>query len=142
MQSLECRFRLGRALGEATIAFLAFFIALLFVENFPDPRGYLTSVGGGFLLLFGGLLWGRWRSRFVVHEQGVEFRRSRNAVVTRLDWSEIDELFLLDDTHFEVCGAGRQIRFSGPYDDLYSARQACLPRLERIRESLQARALR
>jgi len=142
MQSLECRFRLGRALGEAAILFIAFFFALLFADNFPDPRIAMGSAAGGLALLVGGLFWGRWRSRFVVHEQGVEFRRSASAVVTRLEWGEIEELFLLDGTQFEVRSAGRQLRFAGPYDDLYSARQACLPRLERIRESLQARALR
>jgi hypothetical protein len=102
----------------------------------------MGSLVGGVIVLLGGLIAVRWRSRFLVHEQGVEYRRSQNARALRLEWGEIEELFLLNDTEFEVRGAGRPLRFAGPYENLYSARQACLPRLERIRESLQARALR
>lgn len=142
MQPLECRFRFSRAMGEAALAFMAFFLSLLFANEVPDARLYLGCAAGGLVVLLTVLFRWRWRSRFLVHEGGVEYRRSENALVTRLEWGEIDELFLLNDTEFEVRGAGRPIRFAGPYEDLYSARQACLPRLERIRESLQARALR
>jgi hypothetical protein len=142
MQPLECRFRFSRAMGEAALVFMLFFFALLFAGNVPDARIYMGSLVGGLVVVLVGLVAIRWRSRFLVHEQGVEFRRSANARPSRLDWGDIDELFLLNDTHFEVRGAGRHLRFAGPYEDLYSARQASLPRLERIREALQARALR
>jgi hypothetical protein len=142
MQPLECRFRFSRAMGEAALVFMMFFFGLLFAGNVPDPRVYLGSLVGGLFVALGGLIAFRWRARFLVYEQGVEFRLSANARPSRLDWSEIDELFLLNDTQFELRGAGRHLRFAGPYEDLYSARQACLPRLERIRETLQTRALR
>ena len=141
MELSQCRFRIARALGESALVILAIFLALLWSQDLARPPVSAGIVAGGSLLLI--LLAGwRWRSRFQVDDRGVEFRRSPGRVSTRLEWSEIDELFLLDNTCFEIRGAGRQLRFAGPYDDLYSARQACLPRLERIREALQARALR
>jgi len=141
MQSLECRFRLGRALGESALTLLAVFIALLWADNLGAPSGTAGIIVFGALILLLLLGW-RWRSRFVVTEEGVEFRRSRRAVITRLAWGEIEELFLLDETHFELGGAGRHLRFAGPFDNLDDARNACLPRLRGIREHLQAKALR
>lgn len=140
MQLVECRFRISRALGESALTLLAIFIALMWAQDRNSPATTAGIVVFGALLLIFCLGW-RWRSRFRVDDQGVEFRRSARAVVVRLGWADIDELFLLDDTQFEVRGSGRQLRFAGPYEDLYSARQACLPRLERIRQTLQSRAL-
>jgi hypothetical protein len=148
MQPLECRFRLGRAFGESALLLLWVFVALLWSTQqalpgvvAPPARVALAIAGAGTCLLVGALI-GRWRARLRVDENGMEFRGSPGYVSTRLEWSEVDELFLLDDTQFEVRGAGRVIRFAGPYDDLYSARQACLPRLQGIRDALQAQALR
>src|SRR5262245_33020036 len=125
MQPLECRFRLGRAMGEGALLLLATFIALMWAREMAPTRGTEGVALSGSVLLGLCLGW-RWRSRFRVDEQGVEFRRTPFRVSRRLEWAEIDELFLLDATQFEVRGAGRVLRFAGPFDNLYSARQACL----------------
>ena len=141
MQPLVCRFRLGRALGESALTLLMVFVGLLWSDSLASPKGTAASIiGGAVVLLF--LLGWRWRSRFVVTEEGVDFRRSPGLVVRRLAWDEIEELFLLDESHFEVRGAGGHLRFAGPYEDLDAARDVCLPRLRSIREHLQAKALR
>ncbi|MBI3855148.1 MAG: hypothetical protein HY293_05605 [Planctomycetes bacterium] len=147
METVECRFRLGRALGEASLAVIlsliavALFAADLYPRLAKPPALFLPGAALGAVLLIV-LTWRRWRTRYRVDGQGVEFRRSAGRVVMRLEWSEIDEVFLLGDTEFELRGGGRMIRFAGPYDDLYPAREASMPQLEGIREKLQARALR
>jgi len=141
MQAFECRFRLGRALGESALTLLAVFIALLWADNLRAPSGTAGIIVFGALILLLLLGW-RWRSRFVVTDEGVEFRRSRRSVLTRLAWGEIEELYLLDETHFELRGGGRHLRFAGPFENLDDARNACLPRLRGIRDHLQAKALR
>jgi len=92
----------------------------------------------GFLLLS----WLRWRRRFVIDAGGVELRRSTNRVVTRLEWGEVDEIFLLGWAGFELRGAGKSIRLKGPYRFLDRARDRCAPRLTGIRNHLRTRALR
>ena len=141
MQPLECRFRLGRSFGESALLLLGVFAVFAWAHEVADGSWALVAVGLAPAAIVAAAAW-RWRARFRVDEGGVEFRRSPGRVSTRLEWAEIDELFLLDDTQFEVRGRGRQIRFAGPYDDLDAAREACLPRLRRIRETLQERALR
>jgi hypothetical protein len=136
-----CQFRLGRAFGESALLLLGVLVALTWGPDVMDRSWAMGAAGFGMAAIVVAGAW-RWRARFRVDERGVEFRRSPGHISTRLEWSEIDELFLLDDVHFEVRGAGRQLRFAGPYDDLDAAREACLPRLARIREHLQTQALR
>jgi hypothetical protein len=92
-------------------------------------------------LLFALLCWGRWRRRFVIDAGGVELRRSSTRVIRRLEWDEVDEIFLLGWAAFEIRGAGKSIRLKGPYRGLDRARDRCAPRLGGIRNHLRTRAL-
>jgi hypothetical protein len=145
MEPLECRFHPGRAFGEA------FFLGLLSFglgawayeelrpENTDAGVALLAGLGGSVLLLVL-LTWGRWRRRFVIDARGVELRRSRTRVLRRLDWEEVDEIFLLGWAGFELRGAGKSIRLKGPYRFLDRARDRCAPRLIGIRDHLRRRA--
>ena len=84
----------------------------------------------------------RWRSRIRLDEEGVEWRRSKQTVVTRLRWDEVEELFLLGRDGFEVRGAGRSVRLSRGYRIPWNARDLCSDRLAGLRDRLRDRALR
>lgn len=141
---MECLFRKERAAGEAAIATV---LCLLAVAPFGPPvdrLGDLTSIlipGAALSLLVQAcLVWGRWRSRIVLDDRGVERRRSRRSGGTRLEWDEVDEFFLFGDAGFELRGGGRRISFGKAYGSLYPAREFALPRLSGMRERLRSRA--
>lgn len=153
MQSQEYRFRAGQITSEVfsliLIGFLSFaFVACIdvwgYAQNLPRElvpaflwAGPALAVAG----LLGGLLF-RWRSRLRLGPDGVERRRSASHVVTRLAWEEIDELFLLGPSEFELRGAGKRIRFSDHYDRVERAREHCREGLSDLRTRLRDRALR
>jgi hypothetical protein len=147
MESLECRFRGGRAFGELVgVIVLSYLVAtpialdrnprLMDTPDFFFPGGALSLLGVTILL------WRRWRSRFVVDERGVEFRRSAREAVTRLDWEEVEEVFLLGWAEFEICGAGRRLRLTEAHEDVHHAREICARRMHLVRDHLHARAQR
>ena len=142
MQPQEFRFRGGRMALEVILAWLVPGIGFLALrEDVPSllrGAGYLGSVGLALLLLavF------RWRSRIRIDRDGIEWRRSRDRVVRRLEWEEVDELFLLGPSEFEVRGAGKAVRVSAFYQDHDRARHLSSARLGALRERLRARALR
>jgi hypothetical protein len=146
MESLQCRFRVDRAILEA-LAGTLFSVGIgALAPQAIDPRLISSDqafLGGFFVsMLFLPLLFRlRWRSRFRMDDRGVEFRRSGGRLATRLDWGEIDEIFLLGPVDFELRGGGRRIRFAGPYDHLEQACERCAPRLDGIRDQLRSRAL-
>jgi hypothetical protein len=147
MELLACRFRGDRALSEAVFLVIASFVVTAPIAGQLDPRldqwpellipGAVLSAA---VVAF--LTWRRWRSRIVLDSDGVEWRRSRRSVVTRLNWDEIDEFFLTGGIAFELRGAGRRIRFTGCYDDVAGARDLSLPRLSGMRTLLRSRAFR
>lgn len=146
MELHVCPFRTDRALGEASLVALASFLLATPLAQAIDPRLFdfpAVLIPGSVLtvLLLSAFTWLRWRSRIVLDERGVEWRRSRSRVVTRLDWTEIDEFFLMSGISFELRGAGRRIVFTELYQDIYHARDLCLPRLSGMRDLLRARAL-
>jgi hypothetical protein len=146
MELQVCRFRGDRALTEGIFTIVFCFVTTCPVARFlhfrladwPEfliPGAVLTTVA---LTL---LIWRRWRSRIVLDDRGVEWRRSRRGVVTRLEWSEVDEFFLMGGIGFELRGAGRRISFTELYEDIYNARDLSLPRLSGMRDLLRTRAL-
>lgn len=142
-----CRFRAARIAGEAALALASCtFAGLGWVWNvrpeLTDSPACLIPPAGLLAAVLGLLVWRRWRSRYVIDDRGVEWRRSASRVVTRLGWTEVEEIFLLGWSEFELRGAGRSIRFDGAYDEIPGARELCLPRIAGIRDHLRARALR
>jgi hypothetical protein len=142
MEVLRCRFRTDQVILEVLFA-----VAVAFMGSVPL---YLSSPPGEALFLIPGTALAallviatlcRWRSRIVLDDRGVEYRRSPRQVVTRLTWEEIDEFFLTGGATFELRGAGRRIAFNGFYDEILSARDLCLPRLSCMRDLLRSRAL-
>jgi hypothetical protein len=146
MESLTCRFRIGQAVWEAVLGIaLSFLVVTPFTLELDsrrmESRGVFVPGASASLALIGILLWRRWRSRFVVDEGGVEFRRSARKAGARLDWGEIEEVFLLSSSGFEIRGGGRRFRLTDIYENVFSAREKCARRMERVRDHLQARAL-
>jgi len=141
----EYRFRAGRISSEV----LGLLCLGGFLEGFLwATRGYgryrLEPFLAGLALLAAVLLaclWFRWRSRLRLTTEGAEWRRSADRVVTRIPWSEVDEIFLLGFAEFEIRGAGKRIRFSGVYDRVDRAREHCSAALPGLRERLHDRAL-
>jgi hypothetical protein len=136
MQSLECRFRGGRAFGELVLVVVLSYIVVtpFALDRHPllaDSPAFFIPGGAVSLLGVTLLFWRRWRSRFVVDERGVEFRRSAR---------EVEEVFLLGWAEFEIRGAGRRLRLTGTHEDVSSAREMCARRMHLVREHLQARA--
>jgi|SRR6185295_16013545 len=143
----EGAFRAERAAGEAVLLVTASFAILtplvLTLDPGPArwPSTYLPAAVLS-LLLVAFFWWSRWRRVIRVDERGIELCRSPRRVLARLDWGDIDELFLLGPREFEVRGLGRRIRYTRLYEGESQARAFCLPRLDGIRAQLQARALR
>lgn len=147
MELLQCRFRRDQAVLEAFFFAIASFMATIPAADLIDPRlrGFPEVLLPGSVLaaiFLSALAWARWRSRIVLDERGVECRRSRRRVVTRLDWEEVDEFFLTGGATFELRGAGRRIRFTGSREEISHARDLCLPRLSGMRDLLRSRAFR
>lgn len=145
MELQVCRFRSDRAVAEGIFSVVICFVATVPAAGYLHPgldRFPQILLPGAVLaaLALTVLTWGRWRSRIVLDERGVERRRGRR-VVTRLDWEEIDEFFLMGGIGFELRGAGRRIAFTELYGDIYHARDLCLPRLSGMRDLLRRRAL-
>lgn len=140
------RFRGGRVFAELLV-FVAFSMAAVLLAGSAVPVLVggerlvpillATQVAGLFLL---GVF--RWRSRIRADAAGIEWRRSRTTVVTRLEWDEVEELFLVDRDGYEVRGAGKAVRVSGAYRVPWNARELCSERLAGLRDRLRARALR
>jgi hypothetical protein len=146
MELQVCRFRSERAFSEAIILVVICFAATAPFARQVDPAlGVFPSImiPGAFLsqLVLTFLFWKRWRSRIVLDDRGVEWRRSKTRAVRRLDWDEIDEFFLIGGIGFELRGRGRRISFTELYEDIYHARELCLPRLSGMRDLLRRRAL-
>jgi hypothetical protein len=147
MQLLECRFRKDQAVIEALFFAIASLMATAPFADLVDdrlhgfPENFLPGTVLGVLFL-SALTWARWRSRIVLDDQGVEWRRSRRSAGSRLSWEEIDEFFLTGGATFELRGAGGRIRFTGYYEDVSQARDLCLPRLSGMRDLLRSRAFR
>ena len=147
MEPLVCRFHPGRVFVEACLWGLLCVASPLWASRAPDPTNpyadlVVLSAFSFCLLLFAWLCWARWRRRFVIDARGVELRRSKGRVIRRLDWEEVEEIFLLGWSAFELRGAGKSIRLKGPYRFLDRARDRCAPRLIGIRNHLRSRALR
>lgn len=147
MELLQCRFRSDRMLAEAIFAIVACFVLTSPFAGALDPRldrfpEFLIPGALAASVVLSLLTGRRWRSRILLDERGVEWRRSRRRVVARLDWSEVDEFFLMGGIGFELRGAGRRIAFTELYADIYHARDLCLPRLSGMRDLLRSRALR
>jgi hypothetical protein len=146
MDPLVCPFPLSRIVLEILVLYPlnvglgAWAYRILWPHDSDPDRALLAGAAASVLVLLL-LSWGRWRRRFVVDAGGVELRRSKSRVLVRLDWGEVDEIFLLGRAAFEIRGAGRSIRLKGPYRFLGRARERCAPRLVGIRDHLQRRAL-
>jgi hypothetical protein len=139
-------FRGGRVSAELFLfAALAAAFVLIVVGFFPGlvesdhilPLVLAVQVLGALLLGFF-----RWRSRIRLDGTGIEWRRSRDKVRTRLEWEEVEELFLVGRDGYEVRGAGKAIRVSSAYHVPWNARDFCSARLFGLRDRLRARALR
>jgi len=147
MQLLQCRFRRDQAVIEALFFVIASFMATApFAVGFDErlegfPENFIPGLVLGAVLL-GMLTWFRWRSRIVLDDQGVEWRRSGRSAGMRLNWDEVDEFFLTGGATFELSGRGGRIRFTGYYEDVSRARDLCLPRLSGMRDLLRSRAFR
>ena len=146
MEPLVCRFSPVRVFLEfvllypLTVGVGAWAYRILEPGDARTEHALLIGLGAS-TLLFALLCWGRWRRRFVIDAGGVELRRSGTRVIRRLDWDEVDEIFLLGWAAFEIRGAGKSIRLKGPYRALDRARDRCAPRLSGIRNHLRTRAL-
>jgi hypothetical protein len=145
MEPRVYRFRSGRIAAEAVAAVGVGLILGAGVESlleFEGVRAPLALPGLGLAGVFLAVLfWARWRRRFAVDDRGVERRRGSRPVA-RMEWDEVEELFLLGWPGFELHGAGRTIRVHGPYEGLHHARSQVVPHLTGIREHLRSRALR
>ena len=88
MEVPVCRFRLGRALGEASLVVLLSLLGTtpMVPELWPrlssPPLLFLPGAGLAvfLLLLFSAL---RWRAQFRIDEQGLEFRHTPGRITTR-----------------------------------------------------------
>jgi hypothetical protein len=146
MEPLVCRVHPGRIVLEVLLLFplsmgLGAWAYRTLEPGDPNPERALLVCAAASVLLFLLLCWGRWRRRFVIDAGGVELRRSKSRVLRRLEWGEVDEIFLLGWAAFEIRGAGKSIRLKGPYRFLDRARDRCAPRLAGIRNHLRTRAL-
>jgi hypothetical protein len=141
MEPQVYRFRRRRILLELCLVGAAGGLLFLALDGEVDRR-ILESAGPalvGIALLL--LTVFRWRSRIVFDQEGVEGRRSRDRGGTRLAWGEVDELFLLGASEFELRGAGKAVRVSRRYRVPWNARDLCSERLGGLRQRLRDRAL-
>jgi hypothetical protein len=146
MEPLECRFHPGRTIVEVLLLYplslgLGAWAYRALQPDDPHPDHALLVGAAASVLVLLLLCWGRWRRRFVIDAGGVEVRRSKTRLLQRLDWAEVEEIFLLGWAAFEIRGAGKSIRLKGPYRFLDRARDRCAPRLIGIRHHLRSRAL-
>ena len=144
MEPLECRYRVGRVVGEVLLILMAeLLLGLILAANLQpfDASAILAGVATATLFAVAFRGWRRWRSRFVIDDRGVEFRRSRTRLLTRLDWDEVEEIFLLGPAEFELRGAGKRLRLRRTYDRLAFARERVTPMLAGIRDRLRNQAL-
>ncbi|HZE95842.1 MAG TPA: hypothetical protein VE981_02335 [Planctomycetota bacterium] len=143
MESLDLRPRAGQIVMELvlTVVFSAI-LGLGTAEAVPDE--YRMTVHHLTLVLLVAAVFTvagtRWRFRARIDRDGIERRRGR-ALVDRLEWEEIDEIFLLGPLAFEVRGAGKSIRVPAAYDGVAQGRELCSRRLGGLRERLRQRAL-
>jgi hypothetical protein len=142
MQPQEFRYRGGRVALEATLTWVSLGVIFLVLRGYIPSGLRVPAILGsaGLALLVLAVL--RWLSRIRVDGDGIEWRRSRDRVVTRLEWEEVDELFLLGPAEIEVRGAGKAVRVSGRYEDPDRARHLASDRLGGMRDRLRAAALR
>ena len=142
---MEFRFPPGRIVSELLLVGVAFFILALVAHEALRFTAYAglhsPAAWGAFALTAGALLVFRWRSRIRIDRDAIELRRSRRAVDVRLEWEEIDEVFLLGPERFEVRGAGKAVVFRGAFPDAARARQRVSARLGGLRDRLRDRAL-
>lgn len=146
MQAQEYRFKAGRISSEVAGILLLGGVLEAFLwlsqgQSRVRPEPLLGGLAGVVAVLISFVAC-RWRSRLCLSREGVEWRRSSNQVVTRIAWDEVDELFLLGPSEFEVRGAGKRIRFGEAYDRVGEAQLACTASLEGLRSRLRDRALR
>jgi hypothetical protein len=142
MQPQEFRFRAGRIAQEVILVGIAFGMLSGALRSYLPPPLHAPAILGslGLALLF--LTGFRWLSRIRIDGDGVERRRSREGGVIRLEWEEVDELFLLGPSEVELRGAGKAIRVTRLYQDPDRARHLCSTRLGGLRDRLRARAVR
>lgn len=141
MEPMEFRFRGKRAALEAVCVPVACGLLSLFLKGRLPPAVHAGAVLGASVLVVLMLALLRWRSRLRIDRDGIEKRRSRTDVAARLEWEDVDEIFLLNEAEFEVRGAGKAVRFSGVYADPGRARELVSARLAGLRDRLRDRAL-
>lgn len=106
------------------------------------PPGSIWIGPAGFVAGLVAFVHFRWRSRLRLTPEGAFRLRSAGRVVTRIAWDEIDEVFLLGPSGFEVRGAGKRIRFGDAYENVAGARESCTGGLSDLRSRLVDRALK
>jgi hypothetical protein len=84
----------------------------------------------------------RWRRRILIDATGVRRLRSKNDYGVRLEWDEIEELFILGPQEFELRGAGKSIAFTPSFDGVLEARTQVSRSLHTLRGRLRDRAMR
>lgn len=142
MEPQEFKFRGGRILFEVVLAWLAAGLGALALRPYLPRPAYAPVILGALCLALLFLTFSRWLLRIWVDRDGIALRRSGEDIVSRLEWEEIDELFLLGPAGFEVRGEGKAVRVSRYYSNPERARALCSARLGDLRDRLRARALR
>jgi len=145
MEALELRIPAERIALEGFLSLVACAF-LVYVGLFVVGRGIQDEIAlfgtlGGWVLVLILLAAFRWRGRLRLDADGVERRRSRGHLTTRLSWDEIEEIFLLGPFAFEVRGGGKSVRFPASFDGIDLARERCSRRLGGLRDRLRQRAL-
>ena len=144
MEPLECRHRAGSAFAQLLLLLVSELLVGALGASWLRPGDRPALVFGAWtatLLAVGFLAWRRWRSRFVIDDRGVEFRRSKRGSGLRVEWDEVEEVFLLGPAAVELRGAGKRMRLGRAYSRLALARDRIARRMGGIRERLRARAL-
>src|SRR5262245_24653569 len=144
MESLECRHRAGSAFAELVLLLLVELLLAALAASWlrsGDGPAFVLGAWTATVLAIWFLGWRRWRSRFILDDHGVEFRRSRRGSGVRLEWDEVEEVFLLGSGAVELRGAGKRMRLGRAYRHLMLARDRIARRMGGIRERLRARAL-
>jgi hypothetical protein len=142
MELQEFRFRGGRIALALTLTWLALGVGAVAIRVYLPPALQGPAILGSICLVLFVLTAFRWRSRIRIDRDGIQWRSSGRGLGTRLEWEEVDELFLLGPLDFELRGAGKAVRVSGLYRDPDRARRLVSARLGDLRDRLRARALR
>jgi len=146
MEPQEFRFRGGRIALEAWLAGVAWLVlAFSAPELLPrdaESRMLRTVLVASLPLPLVLLAVLRWGSRIRIDRDGIERRRSRKKVLMRIEWDEVEELFLLGRDGFEVRGAGKAIRIAAYHANAWRARELSSEQLGGLRDRLRNRALR